>query len=201
MPTPGPLPARAAGYVTFGRLNNFCKVTRQTLTLWARVMAAVANSKLILLSPVGSHREKVVQQLGVTPERVQFAPFQPRRQYLEIYRRIDVSLDTIPYNGHTTSLDSLWMGVPVVTRVGWTVAGRAGWSQLHNMNLTELVAHSDEQFVKLAAELAGDLDRLDRLRATLRGRMQTSPLMDGQRFARNVEAAYRQMWRAWCRGR
>jgi predicted O-linked N-acetylglucosamine transferase (SPINDLY family) len=93
------------------------------------------------------------------------------------------------------------MGVPVLTRVGESVVGRAGWSLLHNLGLTELVAHSDEQFVSQAVKLTGDLSRLAHLRATLRQRMEQSPLMDGPRFTRNVEAAYRRMWQAWCGSR
>ncbi len=169
MPDPGPLPALAAGRVTFGCLNNFCKVTDAGLALWAPVLAAVPNSQLILLSPEGQHRERIAPALGVERHRVSFVPLQPRRQYLETYRRIDLCLDTIPYNGHTTSLDAMWMGVPVVTRVGRTVVGRAGLSQLHNLDLLELVAWSDEQFVEIAVEWAKHLDRLSRLRAELRG--------------------------------
>ena len=107
-------------------------------------------------------------------------------------------LDTLPYNGHTTSLDSYWMGVPVVTRVGRTVVGRAGYSQLTNLGFSELVAWSDEEFVSLAARLAADRLRLTHLRSTLRERMERSPLMDAARFARNIESAYREMWRRWC---
>jgi len=145
----GPLPASTNGYITFGCLNNFCKVTQPTLALWAEILAAAANSRLILLAAHG---------------------------------------------GHTTSLDSFWMGVPVVTRIGSTVVGRAGWSQLCNLDLKELAADSDEQFVKIAVEWAADLPRLSELRKDLRPRMKRSPLMDAPRFARNMEAAYREMW-------
>src|SRR5207249_4132197 len=120
-------------------------------------------------------------------------PAKPRPEYLMHYHQIDVALDTLPYNGHTTSLDSFWMGVPVVTMVGKTIVGRAGLSQLSNLGLTELIAETPEQFVRIAAELAADLPRLSLLRATLRQRMQTSPLMDGPRFTRNIESAYRGM--------
>jgi predicted O-linked N-acetylglucosamine transferase (SPINDLY family) len=89
------------------------------------------------------------------------------------------------------------MGVPIVTRVGSTVVGRAGWSQLSNLQLTELAAWNDEDFVKIATELAGDLPRLAELRRTLRRRMEESPLMDSRRFTRNIESAYRSMWRTW----
>ena len=126
-----------------------------------------------------------------------FVAHQPRPQYLTYYHGIDIGLDTVPYNGHTTSLDSFWMGVPVVTLVGQTVVGRAGFGQLMNLGLPELIAASPEQYVRIAAELAGDLPRLADLRATLRQRLRASPLMDAPRFARNVEAAYRQMWRRW----
>ena len=93
------------------------------------------------------------------------------------------------------------MGVPIVTLLGKTVVGRAGWSQLCNLGLKELAAETPEQYVALAANLAGDLPRLQELRRTLRQRMLQSPLMDAERFARHMESAYRQMWRRWCQGR
>ncbi len=138
------------------------------------------------------------RETGIEAERIEFVEYRPRRQYLEVYRQIDIGLDTVPYNGHTTSLDSFWMGVPVVTRVGHTVVGRAGLSQLSNLGLAELAARNDQEFISIAANLAAELPRLTTLRATLRERMQRSPLMDAPRFARNVETAYRQMWCAWC---
>ena len=131
-------------------------------------------------------------------DRIEFVEFQPRGNYLEVYRKIDIGLDTVPYNGHTTSLDSFWMGVPVVTRIGSTVVGRAGWSQLQNLGMKELAAESEQQFVAIATELAGNINRLTELRATLRRRMELSPLMNHKRFARNMEAAYIAMWAAYC---
>ncbi|HEV3302441.1 MAG TPA: tetratricopeptide repeat protein [Planctomycetaceae bacterium] len=200
-PSPGPLPAIAAGGITFGCLNNFSKVNPTAVALWARVLNAVADSRLLLLSPRGKHREQVLDQLDhakLEPSRIEFVEYRPRPRYLDLYRQIDVGLDTIPYNGHTTSLDSLWMGVPVVTRVGRTAVGRAGWSQLSNLGLSALAGWSDDEFVAIATGLARDLPRLGELRARLRTRMQQSPLMDAPRFARHVESAYRQMWREWC---
>ena len=122
----------------------------------------------------------------------------PRRRYFGIYERIDVALDPFPYGGGTTTCDALWMGVPVVSLAGQTAVGRGGLSILSNVGLPELVAADAEQYVRIAVELAHDLSRLSELRATLRDRMQASPLMDAPRFARNVEAAYREMWRRWC---
>jgi predicted O-linked N-acetylglucosamine transferase (SPINDLY family) len=194
-------PCLETGFVAFGCLNNFCKINDAVLTLWAAVLKAVSNSRLLLLAPEGSARHPVLDRLGregIGPERVEFVPRQFRLEYLRTYHRIDIGLDSFPYNGHTTSLDSFWMGVPVVTLAGGTAVGRAGVSQLTNLGLADLIAQMPEQFAEIAANLARDLPRLAELRRTLRARMQASPLMDAPRFARNIEAAYRQMWRNWC---
>jgi predicted O-linked N-acetylglucosamine transferase (SPINDLY family) len=196
------LPALNNGYVTFGCLNNFCKVNVDVLRLWAHVMKSVDRSRLLLMCPEGSSREHVhdiLQREGIERQRTSFVAFQPRSTYLQLYQNIDIGLDTFPANGHTTSLDAFFMGVPVVTLVGDTAVGRAGLSQLRNLDLPELVAETDDQFVQIAAELASDLPRLNALRGGLRDRMRLSALMDAPRFARNIESAYRQMWQRWCR--
>jgi len=195
------LPALSVGHVTFGCLNNFCKVNAGTLELWSQVLSAVPGSRLILLCPQGSHRQAVLEKLKVQADRVEFVEFAPRDQYLKRYHRIDIGLDTFPYNGHTTSLDSLWMGVPVVSMVGQRAVSRAGWSQSKNLGLAEeLVGQRPQDFVSLAVGLAGDLPRLSQMRGELRQRMEKSPLMDAERFTRNMESAYRAMWRQWCGG-
>jgi predicted O-linked N-acetylglucosamine transferase (SPINDLY family) len=125
--------------------------------------------------------------------------FRPRGEYLRTYHEIDIGLDTLPYNGHTTSLDAFWMGVPTVTRLGRTCVGRAGLSQLHQLGLAELAAESDDAFIGRIVALAADLPRLAALRARLRPRMESSPLMDAARFARHLEAAYRQAWSNYAR--
>jgi protein O-GlcNAc transferase len=193
-------PARETGRVTFGSLNNFCKVNEQTLKLWARVLGAVGDSRLVLLSRMGSPRRRtldVLERHGVARGRVEFVDFHPRREYLELYHRLDIVLDTFPYNGHTTSLDALWMGVPVVSLAGDTPVSRAGLSQLTNLGLPELAAHSETEYVNIACDLARDVPRLAQLRSTLRDRMENSILMDAPRFARQVEQAYREMWQTW----
>jgi predicted O-linked N-acetylglucosamine transferase (SPINDLY family) len=193
-------PCLEKGFVTFGCLNNFSKVNDGLLSLWAKVLNGNPSSRLLLLTPEGSARRWTLDRLGVGPERVEFVPTQSRSEYLHTYDRIDIVLDTLPYNGHTTSLDALWMGVPVVSLSGSTAVGRVGRSSLHNLGLADLVANDPDQYVRLAVDLAGDLAKLSELRQTLRDRMEASPLMDAPRFARNVEAAYRQMWRNWCEG-
>ena len=200
-PAVSAVPAAEKGYISFGCLNNFCKVNPLVLKLWARVLKAVDRSRLTILAREGTHRQRAMDLLaeeGIVGNRVTFVAHQPRQQYLRYYHGIDIGLDTVPYNGHTTSLDSFWMGVPVVTLVGQTVVGRAGLSQLTNLGLPELIASSPEQYVRIAAELTQDIPRLDNLRSTLRRRMQSSALMDAPRFARNIEAVYREIWRRWC---
>jgi predicted O-linked N-acetylglucosamine transferase (SPINDLY family) len=192
------LPAIDRGYLTLGCLNNPCKLTDHTLRLWGGVMRALPTARLLLMAPPGRHRRHLSQRLGahgIAAERVDFRAFQPRGEYLHSYHDIDLGLDTFPYNGHTTSLDSLWMGVPVVTRVGRTSVGRGGLSQLFQIDLLELAAESDEAFVGIAAALGNDLIRLASLRRELRTRLERSALMDASRFARNVEHAYRDAWR------
>ena len=195
---PNKLPALSNGFITFACLNNFCKVSDASLRTWAKVMARVKDSRLLLLSPQGQHRQHVLAQLaqgGISPDRVKFIAYLPRRDYLSTYHSVDLCLDTLPYNGHTTSLDSYWMGVPVVTQVGNTVAGRAGWSQLNNLGLPELAAIDDDSFVDIAFNLATDIPRLSELRQRLRHTMENSPLMDKQRFARSMENVFKEAWR------
>jgi protein O-GlcNAc transferase len=190
------LPALRNGFVTFGSLNAFCKVNPPLLRLWASVLRAVPNSRLMLLAPEGSHRETTLSLFEtecVARERIVFVAKRPRAEYLSYFNDIDISLDTLPYGGQTTSLDSFWMGVPVISMLGTTAVGRAGASQLRNLGLPELIAESPEQFVAIAVALAKAPQRLIELRSTLRQRLLNSPLMDGPRFARHVEEAFRQI--------
>jgi protein O-GlcNAc transferase len=195
------LPAIAAGHVTFGSLNATTKLNDPVLRLWARVLREVTDSQLLLLAPPGSARQRVVDLMrkeGIDSKRLRFVARQQRDAYLAEHRHIDINLDTFPYNGHTTSLDGFWMGVPVVTLIGKTAPGRVGWMHAVNLKLTDLAAKTEDQFVRMAADLAADLPRLRQLRSTLRQRLRESPLMDARGYVRNLETAYRQIWRKWC---
>jgi predicted O-linked N-acetylglucosamine transferase (SPINDLY family) len=195
------LPASGTGQIVFGSLNNFCKVSDASLAAWSRLLQAVPGSRLLLHAHAGSHRQRVCTLLagqGVAAERLELIDFLPAGDYFDVYRRIDVALDPFPYGGGTTTCDALWMGVPVVSLAGATAVGRGGLSILSNVGLPDLVARDPGEYVEIAARLAGDLPRLRELRAALRDRMRKSPLMDAPRFARNVEAAYRRMWKEWC---
>jgi protein O-GlcNAc transferase len=201
MPEVGPLPALARKFITFGCLNNFCKINEPLLRVWAQLLRMVPQSQLLLHARPGSHRRRVHELLereGVDSARMRFADRMPYLDYCRLYNGIDIALDTFPHGGGTTTCDGLWMGVPAVSLVGRTGVGRGGLSILTNLGLPELAARSEAQYVQIAKELADDLPRLSHLRSTLRSRMKASPLMDASRFARNMEAAYRQMWRTWC---
>jgi protein O-GlcNAc transferase len=186
------------GFVTFGSLNNFAKVSGAALSAWMELLRNVPESQLLLHANEGSHRQRVADRLGehgIDPGRVRFAGFMAAQEYFALYRQIDIALDTFPYGGGTTTCDALWMGVPVISLAGKTGVGRGGVSILSNLGLGELVADSPQMYVRIAEELGKDQDRLSNLRSTLRQRMEKSALMDAPGFARDVEAAYREMWR------
>jgi protein O-GlcNAc transferase len=196
------VPATESGHVTFGSLNNFCKVTPEVLDLWGQILAAVPDSRLLLRCPSGTAQASVrniLHRWEVAAGRIGFIDRRlARDEYLRLHHQMDIDLDPFPYSGHTTSLDALWMGVPLITLAGRTDVGRSGVFLLTNLNMQELIAQTRQEYVQKAVELAHDLPRLAAYRAVLRQRMLKSPLLDTPRFARNVEAACRQMWRKWC---
>jgi protein O-GlcNAc transferase len=199
-PEPAPPPVLSAGFITFGCLNNFHKISPAAQDLWVQILKAVPNSRLIIRANSGSHLQDVVRRFaGVdrAADRIEFVGMQPWEQYINTYARIDIALDPFPYGGGITTCDSLWMGVPVVSLSGKTAVGRAGRSILTNIGLPELIAKTPEQYVQIAVLLALDQSRLAELRSSLRHRMQASPLTDAESFARDIEAAYREMWRKW----
>ena len=193
----GPLPALAAGFVTFGALGSPRKAHPGVLALWARVLAAVPRSRLLLVA--GEQTRDAIRgafaAAGVEANRLDFTARVAPREYFALYDRIDVGLDTFPFAGGTTTLDAAWMGVPVVTLSGGTALHRGGVSIAMNLGLPELVAHTPEEFIAAAARLAADPDRLGGLRSHLRAHLAASPLGDAPRFARHLEAAFRTAWR------
>ncbi|HEX4055050.1 MAG TPA: tetratricopeptide repeat protein [Tepidisphaeraceae bacterium] len=202
-PDISPLPADRNGYITFGCMNQFAKASPATVELWCEILKQVPGSRMLIHAPPGKHLQTIGNHLSrheIASDRVQFVGSQPWDQYMASYHRIDIGLDPFPYNGGITTCDALWMGVPVVTLSGQTAVGRGGRSILTNVGLANLVALNPVEYVRLATELAGDPSRLRELRRTMRDRLTASPLMDGPRFARNVEAAYRDAWRRWCGG-
>jgi predicted O-linked N-acetylglucosamine transferase (SPINDLY family) len=176
-------------------MNQLKKVSPLAVDLWSEILARVPNSRLLMHAPPGAGREWIGKKLA---DRVEFVGQLPWEQYISCYHRIDLALDTFPFGGGITTCDAVWMGVPLITLSGRTSVGRGGTSILSNIGINELIAQDEREYVNLAVELATDLPRLAEYRQTLRQRMKASALLDGPRFAREVEGAYRRMWRDWC---
>ena len=161
---------------------------------------ACRAAHLLLHAYEGTHRQRTAEEVGragIDPGRIRFVGYGGAK-YFEFYHGIDLVLDPFPYGGGTTTCEAFWMGVPVITLAGQAACTRMGLDALTSIGLPEFVSSTEEEYVTKACALAMDLERLAELRATLRQRMQASPLMDAPRFARQVEAAYREMWRKWC---
>lgn len=207
-PAVGLLPAEQQGYITFGSFNNLAKVNLATVALWAQVLHAVSNSRILLKNrqlgdpSICSQYIEAFRAEGIAEERIELlGSILGLEAHLNYYNRIDIALDTFPYNGATTTLEALWMGVPVVTLVGWRTASRYGLSFLDALDLRELATDDPIQFTSIAATLASDLPKLAQLRTGLRERMKNSPLCNEANFARALESAYREMWKSWCQNK
>jgi predicted O-linked N-acetylglucosamine transferase (SPINDLY family) len=202
---PGPAPVRADGRITFGSFNNLSKVSDETIALWARVLARVERSRLLVKAEalsngqVQDHLRERFARCGITADRLVFTGWTGGlAEHLAMYRQVDIALDTFPYGGTTTTMEALWMGVPVLTLCGQTHMARVGASLLTHAGCPQWVAQTEASFVDLAAGLAADPAGLADLRQTLRTRLEESPLMDAPGFCRRFEAACREAWRAWC---
>jgi predicted O-linked N-acetylglucosamine transferase (SPINDLY family) len=187
------LPEQGFVYCCF---NNCSKVTPDVFAIWMRLLRRVEGSVLWLLADNASfvsNLRKRAQESGVDPERLVFAERAEFREYLSRHRHADLGLDTFYYNGHTTTSDALWAGVPVVTRKGTTFAGRVAASLLQAIGLPDLVAHTAEEYEELAFRLATDPELLDSVKQRLVRNRATSTLFDTAVFTRHLEAAYRTM--------
>jgi predicted O-linked N-acetylglucosamine transferase (SPINDLY family) len=204
LPEPGALPALARGYVTFGSFNRRNKMPDPVLRVWASMLRALPNAHLVLKDQMladSGQRARIESMLvgeGVTAERIKLLGPSDRVAHFAAYREIDIALDPFPHGGGMTTLDALWMGVPVVTCPGRTISSRLAAASLTALGLNGFIADSVQNYTELAVAKAADLDGLSRLRAGLRRRLADSEFGDGARYARAVERAYRDMWRRWC---
>lgn len=200
-PEVGALPALARGCVTFGSLNSFSKISPAVLDCWARLLATVPGSRFTMVCPKGPPRDvihAIFSTQGIDAWRVELLSPMAWEDYVRFGGRVDLCLDSFPCNGMTTTCHALWMGLPVVSLAGALPATRSGLSLLSTIGLPELATRDENEYLRVAAELAGDIPRLAHLRTHLRDRMRASPLMDAPAFARKMEAAYRTMWQRWC---
>jgi protein O-GlcNAc transferase len=196
------LPALANGHITFGSFNQPAKLQPEVLELWSRVLQAVPGSHLLMApTPPGFTRQRYLEIFaaqGIAAARIEFEARMPLPEYQALRGRVDIALDSFPMNGGSTTCETLYMGVPIVTLLGQRFASRTGASMLTAMGLQEFIAHSPEQYLAIAVALAADLPRLAALRGGMRARMLASSLMDGARCTRSLEALYRGLWTDWC---
>ena len=200
------LPALATGHMTFASFNNLAKVNPSVVGLWAKILRAVPKARLVLkdrtLADAGQqarYRELFAKE-DISTERLELIPgTATHTDHLALYGRVDIALDPFPYNGCTTTCEALWMGVPVVTLRGSMSYSRYGVSLLSNLDLKDLIAATPEEYVATAAALARQRKRLAALRMELRPRMLASPLCDATVLAREIEKAYRRIWKRWCK--
>ncbi|MFH2139382.1 MAG: tetratricopeptide repeat protein [Pseudomonadota bacterium] len=196
-----PLPALTNGYVTFGCFNNLAKVNHDVVALWSRILNQVADSRLFLKSKQlgdAAVRQQTVDRFaahGIAADRLLLEGAESRAKYFEAYRRVDISLDPFPYPGGTTTVESLWMGVPVLNLSGESFLFRQGAGFLSNAGLTEWVAQSQEDYVAKAVVFTGDLSGLAELRGKLRAQVEASPTLDGKRFTTHFSMVLQSMWR------
>ena len=209
-PLIGPPPVLAEGRITFGSFNNPSKITPATARLWAGVLKAVPKSRLMLKYRNAFASNRLRERLyslfraeGVDPERLMIVSStgtaDPVAAHLALYNHVDIALDTVPFNGSTTTFEALWMGVPVVTLLGQTMMSRWAASMLVRVDRPHWVALDEAGYVARAAEWSDDVDGLAQLRRTLRGEVAVSRLCDAGRSVRNLERVYRALWRRWCR--
>ena len=198
----GELPFYRNGHITFGSMNNPSKVNKYVAGWWAQILRAVPNSKMVMryalfADPLVRERiAKIFREAGIDSARIDMA--EGGKDFTDVYKDVDIALDTFPYNGTTTTCEALWMGVPVIALRGDRFVSRVGASLLTHAGLANFVTETPEQYIAKAVELAGKPDELAELRIRLRSHLRTTPVYDGEGFNAALEQCYRDIFRAWC---
>ncbi len=195
--------ARQSERIVFGSLNSSLKITDESLKLWCRILHDVPSADLLVIDVSEGDRQSLLDRFerhGIRGSRLSIRGRQTLDSYYGTAGDVDVALDTFPYNGATTTLDTLWMGTPVVALPGDRGVSRGSYSILNAIPLPELIARTPEEYVEINVRLARDDAWRNHLRASLRMRLAASPVMDASRFVAALEASYRRMWRTWCEG-
>ena len=203
-PAVNALPALSNGYVTFGSFNRLSKLNPVVIALWSSLLRALPTSKMLLVGGAQDGTNEMLIDLfaqeGIAGERLMFHPRCDIHEYLGLHHRVDICLDTFPYNGGTTTCHGLWMGVPTLTLAGRTVPGRQGAAILGHVGLEECVALDAEDFVQKGLFLAGNTSGLSSLRAGLRERFDSSAMRQPAIIAAGLSGVLRTMWKRWCAG-
>ncbi|MCK5565376.1 MAG: hypothetical protein KAJ07_09035 [Planctomycetes bacterium] len=193
------------GYITFGSFNDCRKITPHILDLWALILKRNENSHLLLKFHGGSDKSikkyyrNEFESRGVDPGRIELHSRKPLGEHLELYSKVDIGLDTYPYNGTTITIESMWMGIPVVTLYGQTHSSRVGLSITSSVDMKQFAAANAEEYVMLATALAGNRNALAKMRNSMRGHLVACGLCDAGRFTKALENEYQKMWNKWCK--
>ena len=194
------LPALANGYLTFGSFNNVDKVDAASIRLWAALLHKLPTSRLVMLAAPDArpHFVKQFAAAGIPAVRIEFHGKMPPQEFRKLLQRVDVALDSFPVNGATTTCECLWQGLPVLSLAGSRFLSRNGLSILSAAQMPDFATDSEAALVNMTTLLAGNLTLTDGIRQGMREHLGKTALMDGHRFARNLEAIYRDIWRRWC---
>jgi predicted O-linked N-acetylglucosamine transferase (SPINDLY family) len=207
VPEIAPPPCAAGGRITFGSLCSRYKITPQVICAWCKILDRCRDVRLLLRNAdLDNEDERAYlldqfEQQGVERARIELVERAEHFQFLETYSRIDIALDTFPYNGGTTTTEAIWQGVPVVAFSGQTWASRTSATILREAGLGDWVADDLTGYIELAVRWGGDssaADRLGELRRSMRERLRASSACDTRSFTRAMESLYRGIWRSWC---
>jgi predicted O-linked N-acetylglucosamine transferase (SPINDLY family) len=208
LPAPYPgvneLPALSAGTVTFGSFNRLVKNSELVYAVWAKILLAVPGSRMIFKThelddaAVSAQVVGYFLQAGVAAERIVLQGKTSREAHLAAFNQVDIALDPFPHGGGMTAIEGLMMGVPVITLCWPTLVGRVSASIMTTLGLTDWIAQTQQEYVEMAVQKAGDLQALSELRGKLRGIFSSSIIGDQKAYVRCVEHEYRQLWREWC---
>jgi protein O-GlcNAc transferase len=195
------LPALANGYLTFGSFNRRTKISAPVVALWAQVLRALPNARMVIGAMEANEGPSLLACFadeGIAPNRLSIFPKSDMKTYLGLHHQVDICLDTFPYNGGTTNLHALWMGVPTLTLSGSTPVSHTGATVLGHLDLGEFQAKSEKEFVDASLLLSFNLDHLSEIRSTLRQRFDTTAVRQPKILTNGIECAFRTMWNRWC---
>ena len=195
------LPYKKNGFITFGCFNNSTKISEDCINLWSKILNEISDSKLIIKA---QSKDSEIAQYKIL-EKFQFNKVDKKRiifeghkkdkkDHLKNYNLVDLSLDTFPYPGVTTSFESIWMGVPVLTKNGNNFVSRCGASIMENVGLNEFIANDEKDYFKKAISLANDIEKLKIIRKNLRDKAKNSPLFDAQTFGNDFSKLVKDVW-------
>ena len=193
-------PAKKNNYITYGSFNNFLKISDETVNVWSEILKKSQNSKLILKSSNNCFPKRIIdifKKNGVL-NSIEFynrVDYPSINEHLNLYRKIDIALDTFPFNGVTTSFEALWCGIPVLTMSGYNFNSRCGSSILKNANLDQLISKKPEDYIVKALELSNNIDKLSILRRDIFDRILNTPLFDTKKFASNFGSSLLEIYK------